>query len=101
MLSKYYRLILYARLLFCLTLVTYYNNIPQDILENDSSLNPVSEVLEELYGSMTAIESICKAANVAFSKFFMAALTSDPAWNLGLRKLILYFSVSNAILTFT
>ena len=81
---------MYARLLYSLILVTYYNNIPQDILENESSLDPVSEVLEEILGCMTAIESICKAANVAFSRFFMAALKSDPAWNLGLSKFYLY-----------
>ena len=88
MLSKYYRLILYARLLYSLTLVTYYNNISQDILENDSRLHPVHEVLKELDDCMTSIESICKAANDAFNKLFMAALTSDPDWNLGLRKSI-------------
>ena len=94
MLPTVFRFILYARLLYSLTLVTYYNNIPQDILENESSLDPVSEFLKELDDSMASIESICKAANVAFSRFFMAALTSDTAWNLGLRKLILYFSVT-------
>ena len=84
---------MYARLLYSLILVTYYNNIPQDILENYSSLNPVSEVLEEICGSMTAVQSICKAANHAFGEVFMAALTSDPAWKLGLRKFFVNFLV--------
>ena len=70
-------------------------------MENNSSLDPISEVLNEIGCCMTAVHSICEAANHAFGEFFMAALTSDPAWNLGLRKLILYFSLSNAILTFT
>ena len=91
MLLKYYRLILYARLLYSLTLLTYYNNIPQEILENNSSLNPVIEVLEEVFGCITAVHSICEAVNHAFSKFFMAALTSDPAWNLELRKFEFFF----------
>ena len=53
---------------------------------NDSSLNPVSEVLREIYYSSIAVHSICEAANDAFSRFFMAAFTSDPVWDLGLRK---------------
>ena len=81
---------MYARLLYSLILVTYYNNIHQDNLENDSSLNPIREVMEEIVGCMTAVHSICKAANDAFSGLFMAALTSDPAWNLGLSKFYLY-----------
>ena len=81
-----FRFILYVRLLYSLILVTYYNIISLDSVAKDSSLDQISEVLKEIGGSMTAIESICKAANAAFSKFFMAALTSDPGWNLELRK---------------
>jgi hypothetical protein len=86
MLSSVFRLILFARFLYSLILVIYYNNVSQDFLENNSSLDPVSEVLEEIFGCMTAVHSICKAANDAFNGLFMAALTSDPSWNLGLRK---------------
>ena len=48
---------------------------------------------------MTAVQSICEAANHAFGEFFMAALTSDPAWDLGLRKFYSYSSGSNAMIT--
>ena len=85
-----FRFILYARLLHSLILVTYYNNTPQDALGNTSNLDPVSEVLKEMGGLMTDVHSICKAANDAFNGFFMAALTSKSAWNLGLRKLLFY-----------
>ena len=68
-------------------------------MAKDSSLDPISEVLKEIGGCMTAVHSICKAANDAFSKFFMAALTSDPAWDLGLRKFYFYSSGSNAMIT--
>ena len=61
-----YRFILYARFLYSLILMTYYNSIPQDILKNTSNLDPVSEVLEELVDSMSAIHSICEAANDVF-----------------------------------
>ena len=77
---------MYTRLLYSLIHVTYNNNIPQDILENKSSLDPVSEVLMKIGGSMTAVHSICEAANDAFGGKFMAALTSDPDWNLELSK---------------
>ena len=86
MLPTVFRFILYARFLYSLILVIYYNNVSQDFLENNSSLDPVSEVLEEIFGCMTAVHSIFEAANDAFSKFFMVALTSDSDWNLGLRK---------------
>ena len=82
---------MYARLLYSLILVTYYNNIHKETLENDSSLNPVSEVLKEIGSAMTAVHSICEAANDAFSTFFMAAFTSDQAWDLGLRKFYFYY----------
>ena len=42
-------------------------------------------------GSMTAVHSICEAANDAFRGKFMAALTSDQAWDLGLRKFYFYY----------
>ena len=77
---------MFARLLYSLILVTYYNKIPQNILGNNSNLDPISEVLKEIVGCMTAVNSICEAANHAFSGFFMAALTSDLDWNLGLSK---------------
>ena len=94
-----FRFILYARLLYSLILVTYYSNIPQDSVENNSSLDPINEVLNEIGGCMTAVYSICEAANDALSRLFMAALTSDPAWDLGLRKFYFYSSVSNAMIT--
>ena len=90
---------MYARLLYSLILVTYYNSIPQDILKNNSSLDLVSEVLEEILDCMTAVQSICEAANDAFSRFFMAAFTSDPAWDLGLRKFYFFSTVKNTMLT--
>ena len=87
---------MYARLLYSLILVTYYNIIHKETLKNDSILNPVSEVLEEIGIAMTAVHSICEAANDAFSRFFMAAFTIDSAWDLGLRKFYFYLSGSNA-----
>ena len=92
-----YRLILYARLLYSLILVNYFNNIPQDMMEKN--LNPVSEVLEEIDGCMRAVHSICKAAADAFSGFFVADLTSDPTLNLALRKFNLNSSLINKLLT--
>ena len=60
MISNVYRFIVYSRFLYSLILVTYYNSIPQDILENDSDLDPVSEVLEEIIGLMIDVNSIFK-----------------------------------------
>ena len=81
---------MYTRFLYTLILVTYYNNIC-DILGIPINLDIVSEVLEEISLSITAVCSICEAANDAFNGFFMAALISDPAWKLGLRKLDFFF----------
>ena len=92
--STVYRLILYARLLYSLILVNYYNNIPQDMASN---LDPVSEILEELYGCIRAVHTICKAATYAFSGFFKEVLTSDPTFLLSLRKFDFYLSLINAI----
>ena len=80
--------------------MTYYSSITQDSVENASSLDLVSEVLEEIAGSLIAVHSICEAANNAFSGLFMAVLTSDPNWNLGLCKHNFYSSVRNAMLTY-
>ena len=43
--------------------------------------------MEEIHACELAVAEICKAANDALSGFFIAALTSDPAWNLGISKL--------------
>ena len=95
MISIDYRFILNTRFLYSLILVAYYNNSSQHILENTSNLDPVSEVLEEISRCLTAVHSICKAANEAFSEFFMAALTSNPAWDLALSKFYFYSSMSD------
>ena len=42
--------------------------------------------MEEIHACELAVAEICKAANDALSGLFMAALTSDPAWNLGFSK---------------
>ena len=81
-----YRLILYARLLYSLILVNYFNNIPQDMMVKSSNLDPDSEVLEELDGCIRAVHNICKTATYAFSGFFKEVLTSDPTFLLSLRK---------------
>ena len=95
--STVYRLILYARLLYSLILVNYYNNIPQDMMVKSSNLDPDSEALEELDGIMRAVYNICKAATYAFSGFFKEVLTSDPTFLLSLRKFDFYVSLINAI----
>ena len=89
---------MYARFLYSFILVAYYINIPQDILENDSDLDLVSEVLQKIGGSLTAVYGICEAANNAFNGFFMGALRSDPEMNLALSKFDFYSSVSNALI---
>ena len=60
---KCYRFILYARFLYSYTLITYYNSIPQDILEDP--VDPVTDVLEEISSCVTAVHSICEAKEVS------------------------------------
>ena len=72
--------------MFTLILVTYYSNIPKDVLDKLPNLDPVERSKKEIAASDIAVKSICEAANDALGGVFMAAFTSDPSWDLGLSK---------------
>ena len=59
--------------------------------------NPFDNVLDEIATAEKSVFDINAAANKILDGFFMAAFTSDPAWNLDLSKLI-YLIVNIAIL---
>ena len=89
-LNLLFRFIQHARQVFTLILVTYYSNIPKDVLDKLPNLDPVERSKKEIVASDIAVKSICEAANDALSDFFMAAFTSDPSWPIRLSKFFLY-----------
>ena len=70
--------------MFTLILTTFYNYAPESDLT--VGIDPVEIIMAEIQASQLAISVICEAANNALSGFFIAALTSDPSWNLALSK---------------
>ena len=75
---------MYGRFVYTLILNTFYNYAPESVLKD--FMDPVENILTEIQAAHLAISEFCEAANNALSGFFMAALTSDPSWNLALSK---------------
>ena len=88
-LNLLFRFIQHARQVFTLILVTYYSNIPQDVLDKLPNFDPVERSIKEMEASDISVKSICEAANDALGGFFMADFTSDSSWNLKLSKFLL------------
>ena len=79
-----FRSILYERFVYTLILTTFFNYAPESVLK--VYLDPVEHIIIEIQECELAISEICKGANNALKGFFMAALTSNPLWNLALSK---------------
>ena len=94
--SYFFRFILHARQMFTLIMLTYYTNVPKELLEDIvPGLDRVERSIQEIEASDKDVKNICEAANAALDGSFMPSLTSKPEWELGLSKLDYIHRVSS------
>ena len=78
-----------ARYLYADILVTYYNNLPENVQKELKTFDPLKRAMKEVEAIDVFVTEINAAAEDVLDGFFKAALASKPEWKLKLSKQLL------------
>ncbi len=77
---------MHTRSLFLIILVSYYENIPDHVLDKLPDLNIVERSIEELGSCIEDIQVVLEAADDIFDGSFLATMSADALMKVGFGK---------------